>query len=308
MKDSVIDVTDLVVRYGKGAKAVDAVRGVTFSVHRGECVGFVGANGAGKSTTLKALMGFIFPHAGRLRVFGEEAGTVGSRRRTGYLPEVALYYPFMKARELLELYGGLHGVSRRDLKQRIPAMLETVGLTGRGETLLKNFSKGMQQRLGIAQSLIAEPELLVFDELCSGLDPLGRFDLRQILLDLKKAGRTVFFSSHELTEVESLCDRILIVHQGRILRNEPLDALRAPRNGYEIRFAPNGKGLPPSVQASHPRREGDHYRLNIEDEQAFGRTLAELATFRCRILEASSRLPSLEDCFLDLIRESAETS
>jgi ABC-2 type transport system ATP-binding protein len=223
----VIEVQDVEAFYGKGSKRTQALHGVSFQVQAGECVGFIGANGAGKSTTLKILMGFRFPEGGTARVFGEPAGATASRERIGYLPEVALYYPFMKARELLELYGGLSGLSREELSVRIPQLLEQVGLAGREEALLKTFSKGMQQRLGIAQSLIARPDLLIYDELSSGLDPLGRHDLREVLLKLKGEGKTLFFSSHELVEVESLCDRVIMIHQGRILRDVPLAELKA---------------------------------------------------------------------------------
>jgi len=223
----VIQIENLEAFYGKGAKRLHALKGISFEVNSGECVGFIGANGAGKSTTLKILMGFRFPDAGSARVFGEPAGATSSRERIGYLPEVALYYPFMKARELLELYGGLHGLSKAELKARIPGILNDVGLEGRGEALLKTFSKGMQQRLGIAQSLIAEPELLIYDELSSGLDPLGRHDLRDVLMRLKEEGRTIFFSSHELGEVEALCDRVIMIHQGQILRDGSLEELKA---------------------------------------------------------------------------------
>lgn len=226
-RSPVIDVQNLEAYYGRGSKRTHALRGISFQVQPGECVGFIGANGAGKSTTLKILMGFRFPDAGSVQVFGEEAGAAASRERIGYLPEVALYYPFMKARELLELYGGLSGLSKARLRERIPELLEDVGLGGRSEYLLKTFSKGMQQRLGIAQSLIAEPELLIYDELSSGLDPLGRHDLREVLKRLKADGRTIFFSSHELGEVESLCDRVVMIHQGRILRDGPLAELKA---------------------------------------------------------------------------------
>jgi ABC-2 type transport system ATP-binding protein len=308
MSDAVIEVKDLVVEYGKGARAMRAVQGISFAVRPGECVGFIGANGAGKSTTMKALMGFLFPVSGSVQVFGKEAGRARSRQRIGYLPEVALYYPFMKARELLELYGGLQGVSRRELKAGIPALLETVGLGGRGETLLRDFSKGMQQRVGIAQSLIANPELLIFDELSSGLDPLGRYDLRRILMDLKREGRTVFFSSHELSEVESLCDRILIVHRGRMVRSASLVELMKPLNRYEILFSANGTGVPASVQARGPVREGDGFRLEVEDVEAYAAALSELASHRCRILKASSRSTSLEEYFIRLIREEAAAS
>ena len=230
----VIEVKDLVVEYGKKGKRHRAVNGLSFSVQPGECVGFIGANGAGKSTTIKTIMGFMFPVSGSASVFGLSAGTAESRRRIGYLPEVALYYPFMKARELLELYGGLGGLSRKEVRERAGPLLERVGLAGKEESLLRSFSKGMQQRLGIAQSLITEPDLLIFDELSSGLDPVGRHDLREVLLDLKRAGRTVFFSSHELTEVESLCDRVLIIHQGQVVKSAVVSELMAEREGSSL--------------------------------------------------------------------------
>ena len=226
MNQPVIEVSDLVVEYGKGTKKTRAVNGLSFSVKAGECVGFIGANGAGKSSTMKAMMGFLFPVSGSVKVFGLAPGLAESRQRIGYLPEVALYYPFMKARELLELYGGLQGIPRGEMRGRIETILARVGLAGRGESLLKNYSKGMQQRLGIAQALIADPELMIFDELSSGLDPIGRHDLRNVLLDLKKAGRTIFFSSHELHEVESLCDRAVIIHRGKLIRDASLADLK----------------------------------------------------------------------------------
>ncbi|MFU8779485.1 MAG: ABC transporter ATP-binding protein [Kiritimatiellia bacterium] len=227
MAEPVISVSDLCVSYGKRGRLVKAVDGISFRVSAGECVGFIGVNGAGKSTTIKTLMGFLFASSGEARVFDQPAGTPESRLRIGYLPEVALYYPFMKARELLELYGGLSGLDKAALRQRIPVVLESVGLSGKAEVLLKQFSKGMQQRLGIAQSIIAEPDVFIFDELTSGLDPLGRHTLRRLLLDLKAHGKTIFFSSHELVEVETLCDRVLMIHQGRILRDATLSELQA---------------------------------------------------------------------------------
>ena len=224
-QEIVIDVRDLRVAYGRGRKRRLAVDGVSFQVARGETVGFIGPNGAGKSTTIKALMGFVFPESGSATVFGLKAGEVEARRRTGYLPEVTLYYPFMKAREVLELYGGLHGLDKKTLRARIPGLLADVGLAGRGEELLRGFSKGMQQRVGIAQAIVADPDLLVFDELSSGLDPAGRYDLRAALLDLKARGKTIFFSSHELHEVEELCDRVIMIDKGKKIADEPLGPL-----------------------------------------------------------------------------------
>jgi len=232
--NTILEVKDLVVEYGRGAKARRAVDGVSFSIRAGECVGFIGLNGAGKSSTLKSILGFIFPVSGSIQVFGSPAGSVESRKRIGYLPEVAQYYPFMKGRELMEVYGRLSGLTRAELSERIPVLLERVGLKGRGESLLQTYSKGMQQRLGIAQSLLAEPDFLIYDELSSGLDPLGRYELRDMLLEVKARGRTIFFSSHELTEVEGLCDRVLMIHKGRILEEASLTDLRERLAGRSL--------------------------------------------------------------------------
>ncbi len=310
MTDStpVIDVQDLVVEYGKGSKKVRALDGITFQVHPGECVGFIGANGAGKSTTIKILMGFLFPRSGQARVFGLPAGTADSRKRIGYLPEVALYYPFMKARELLELYGGLHGLNRDELRQRIPGLLETVGLAGAGEQLLKNFSKGMQQRLGIAQAIIADPECLIFDELSSGLDPVGRHDLRNVLLDLKRRGRTLFFSSHELSEVETLCDRVIMIHKGRIVTQATVGELMKPLNQFEIAFIlPEGASLPEVVARYHPDRDGNLQRVTINDVDHYSQAVAALARAGATLRETASKTRSLEEYFIDLVREKEGT-
>lgn len=222
-----IHVHDLTVSYGKKKHRMPAVKGISFDVYAGECVGFIGANGAGKSTTLKTLMGFIYADRGVAEVCGERAGTPQGRTSIGYLPELALYYPFLKADELLELYGTLGGMSHPQLRRRIPGLMQQVGLAGHEQELLRTFSKGMQQRLGIAQALMTNPELLILDEVSSGLDPLGRYDLRNILHDLKQSGTTIFFSSHELTEVEALCDRVILIDQGRILREVSQAQLQA---------------------------------------------------------------------------------
>ena len=299
----VLKVSDLVVDYGRGARKTRAVDGMSFEVRHGECVGFIGPNGAGKSSTIKAIMGFLFPTSGEIQVFGEKAGTVASRERTGYLPEVALYYPFMKARELLDLYGGLHRMGRQALKARIPELLSEVGLEGKGEILLKNFSKGMQQRLGIAQAIISDPELLVFDELSSGLDPIGRFDLRQVLLGLKRRGRTIFFSSHELTEVEDLCDRVLIVHKGKCIEEKRTSELLQPLNRFIIRFTAGGSGLPEAVQSLENLTQSDgRYCCEIVGGEKYAEILRVLATCGATILEARSEQLSLEKYFMNLIR------
>ncbi|MCG3199513.1 MAG: ABC transporter ATP-binding protein [Candidatus Omnitrophica bacterium] len=300
----VLSVHDLVVDYGRGARKTRAVDGMAFEVREGECVGFVGPNGAGKSTTIKAIMGFLFPTSGTVTVFGEAAGTVASRERIGYLPEVALYYPFMKARELLELYGGLHKMGRASLATRIPELLAEVGLGGKEEVLLRNFSKGMQQRLGIAQAIISDPELLIFDELSSGLDPIGRYDLRQVLLKLKAKGRTIFFSSHELTEVEDLCDRVLIVHKGRCIEEKEIGELLHPLNRFTIRFSlPSGRAPEDLAETTAFTQEGDsRFRCEIVGAEEYATILKNLTTAGATIHEARSEQVSLEKYFMNLIQ------
>ena len=301
----VIDVRDLVVDYAQGKNKHRALHGISFQVQPGECVGFIGANGAGKSTTMKTLMGFIFPTSGKVQMFGSNCGTVESRRRIGYLPEVALYYPFMKARELLELYGGLQGLSRAELKRVIPPLLEKVGLAGKSEVLLRQFSKGMQQRLGIAQAIIAQPEALIFDELSSGLDPVGRYDLRQVLLELKREGRTIFFSSHELSEVETLCDRVIMIHKGRIVTEASVAELMKPLNQFEIVFQMNNGDAPPEVVARfNPTRDGHYFRAHIGNVEDYAAAVAALGTCGARIHSTSSKSRSLEEYFIDLVQKS----
>ncbi len=300
----VIEVRDLIVDYGKGAKRHRAVNGISFAVAPGECVGFIGANGAGKSTTMKTLMGFTFPTSGSVSMFGQPCGTAESRQRVGYLPEVALYYPFMKARELLELYGGLSGLTKGQLAERIPSTLARVGLEGRGEKLLREFSKGMQQRLGIAQAIIADPELLIFDELSSGLDPVGRFDLREVLLELKRRGRTIFFSSHELSEVETLCDRVIMIHRGRVVTQATVRELMKPLNVFEISFRlPDGKVAPPEVSRFSPARDGEVLTVRIPEVDAYSAAVSALSQASIGIQATSSKMRSIEEYFIDLVRQ-----
>ena len=301
----VIEVEDLVVEYGSGSKKTRAVDGLSFRVNAGECVGFIGANGAGKSTTMKTLMGFIFPTSGTARVFGAPASEGKSRERIGYLPEVALYHQFMKARELLELYGGLHGLSRSDLKTKIPAMLEKVGLAGRGESLLKNFSKGMQQRLGIAQSLIAEPEALFFDELSSGLDPIGRYELRDLLVELKEQGRTIFFSSHELSEVESLCDRALIIHRGRAIQEGTVDDLLRSSRTLKLEFKTKTNDLEriPDNLKTRVTQEGSVYAIVLEAAESFPEVAQALIQAGASDIRPAIQNNALEEYYMKLVQD-----
>lgn len=216
--DPVIEIKKLYVDYGKK----EALRGLDLTVMRGEIFGFLGPNGAGKSTTLKTILGLIFPKAGTVRLHGLSADNPKARASVGYLPEETTYYRFLNPREILFFYGTLAGVSREVLKKRIPELLDTVGLSDVASVRLSTFSKGMMQKVGLAQALVNDPETLILDEPTSGLDPLARLKLRELLRDLKAKGKTIFFSSHELSEVELLCDTVAILKDGALVSAGPI--------------------------------------------------------------------------------------
>jgi ABC-2 type transport system ATP-binding protein len=213
-----IEIRDLVVSYGK-RRVLD---GLSLSVSRGEIFGFLGPNGTGKSTTIKVLLGLLFPASGRVRVDGFAPSDVRSRARVGFLPEEAIYYRFLTPVELLKFYGALCGVPGNVLKTRVQRLVEWTGLSAVADRRIGTFSKGMVQKLGLAQALVNDPEILVLDEPASGLDPLARIELRSFLKHLKQEGKTIFFSSHELSEVELLCDTVAILKSGKLVRSGPL--------------------------------------------------------------------------------------
>ena len=199
--------------------SVQAVERLTLSLEDGEIFGFLGTNGAGKTTTIKMLLGLIAPDSGTIEVLGGDPWKAATRRRIGFMPETAYYYPFLNVYELLAFYGGLCGMEPKLVKQRTEELLVKVGLESAGKRQLKAFSKGMLQRAGIAQALLHDPDLLILDEPLTGLDPLARIHFRDLILELKEAGKTVFFSSHELSEAELICDRVAILKAGTCVFN-----------------------------------------------------------------------------------------
>ncbi len=227
---NVIEVKDLVVEY-QGRKAVD---GLTFNVRSGEIFGFLGPNGAGKSTTIKAILGLVFPQSGFVRIQGCSPSDPKSRAKIGFMPEEATYYRFLNPREILSFYGKILGISRAQLNTRIDFLLDLTGLSKVSKRPLSTFSKGMTQKVSLAQALIHDPEILILDEPTTGLDPLVKMQLRTILSDLKNKGKTIFFSSHELSEVELLCDSIVIIQAGKMLRSGTLKEVLGTKGGYSL--------------------------------------------------------------------------
>jgi len=193
-----------------------ALDSLDLTVKAGEVFGFLGPNGAGKTTTMNVLLGFVPPTSGAAYLFGVDVREPIARQRIGYLPELTYYYKFLSAEEILRFYAKIFGVPSGEVDKRVDDLIKLVELEHARKRPLKSYSKGMQQRVGLAQALINNPDLLILDEPTSGLDPLGRMKVREIIQRLKNEGKTVFFSSHELGEVETVCDRVAIIHQGQL--------------------------------------------------------------------------------------------
>jgi ABC-2 type transport system ATP-binding protein len=266
-------------------KKVRAVDGVSFDVNENEVFGFLGPNGAGKTTTLKMLMGLIFPTGGAGYLFGKKVPDVEARRRLGFLPENPYFYDYLSGEELLDFIGSLFGLA--DRKQRARKLLERVGLARAGSLPLRKYSKGMLQRLGIAQALINDPELVVLDEPMSGLDPIGRKEIRDLIVDLKREKKTVLFSTHILSDVELLCDRVAMVVGGKLRESGPLDKLLSPKLlGTELVVDGEVLKLGPDADVNHE--------------------IAQLLAAGKKIVSVTPRRESLEDLFVREV-ESGDT-
>jgi ABC-2 type transport system ATP-binding protein len=219
MSETVVKIENLSVVYPvreRGQENKRALNRLNLAVHQGEVFGFLGPNGAGKTTTMNVLLGFVNATSGHADIFGVNVREPIARQRIGYLPEMTYYYKFLSAEEILRFYGKIFRLPRAQLEGRIETVLKLVELDHARRRPVRTYSKGMQQRVGLAQALINDPDLLILDEPTSGLDPIGRMKVREIIQRLKSEGKTVFFSSHELGEVETVCDRVAILAEGEL--------------------------------------------------------------------------------------------
>jgi len=216
MKEIIV-IKDLSYTYADGKKSIEALTGLNLRITEGEVFGFIGPNGAGKTTTIKLLLGILSPRDGELTIFGRPPREPRVRRSIGYMPETADYYRYLTPVELLNMYGGIFGINKSLLRDRVRYLLELTGLAEDGSRLMRTFSKGMMQKVSFAQALVNDPDLLIFDEPTGGLDPVSRKKMREVIQQLREQGKTVFFSSHELSEVELISDRIGILNRGRLL-------------------------------------------------------------------------------------------
>ena len=303
MADLAIDVHALTKTYRTPftRKKVEALRGVTFAVERGHIFGFVGPNGAGKTTTIRTLMGLIRPSAGSATLLGHPLGSRAARARVGFLPESPYFYDYLNVGELCDLAGRLFGLPPAVRKQRADALIEKLGLgRARGQSL-KKFSKGMLQRAGLAQALMNDPELVVLDEPMSGLDPIGRKEVRDLILELRDQGKTVFFSTHILSDVEAITDRVAIVARGQLqAHGTPAELVSRSLQGVDVtvRLAAGEPAAALADGAHRVRRVGDELSLTLPADADVDAWLARAHAAGAKVVAVAPRHETLEDLFV----------
>jgi ABC-2 type transport system ATP-binding protein len=281
-----------------------ALEPLHLTVEEGEIFGFLGPNGAGKTTTLKLLMGLVFPTAGTARILGHEWTDPEVKAQIGFLPEQPYFYDYLTAHELLDYYGQLSGMSAQDRKRRIPEVLGLVDLTDVKGAQLRRFSKGMLQRAGIAQAILHNPRLVFFDEPMSGLDPLGRREVRDLMEQLKKEGKTVFFSTHILSDAEALCDRVAIIHNGALRGVGAVADLTSTVQG-KVEVVWQGTQIPASMKAlgAECHVTGDTVRAVLPEKQQDA-AIDALRRERIRLIAITPLRTSLEAYFVEKLQPS----
>src|SRR6204780_4414732 len=274
---------------------------LSFQVEEGEVFGFLGPNGAGKTTTMKLLMGLIFPVSGTARIRGRAIDDVAMHREIGYLPEQPYFYDYLTARELLDYYARFSNYSAPERRERVGKFLALVGLAAAADVQLRKFSKGMLQRVGIAQAILHDPPVVILDEPMSGLDPVGRREVRDIILELKKQGRTVFFSTHILSDAEMLCDRVAVLVGGKLQGvGAPSEIVSVEVHSMEILFEMReGRALPADL-AAQVTKIGGRSRMTVPEDQLY-LALEKLRGAEARILSVSPLHPTLEDYLFQLV-------
>jgi len=279
---------------------------LTLRVEEGEVFGFLGPNGAGKTTTLKLLMNLIFPTAGTARIRGKSIEDVEMHRDIGYLPEQPYFYDYLTGRELLDYYAQFFGYDKADRRSRVARLLELVGLTDAANVQLRKFSKGMLQRVGIAQAILNDPKVVFLDEPMSGLDPVGRREVRDIILDLKRRGCTVFFSTHILSDAEMLCDRVAVLVEGKLQSvGAPNEIVPFEVQSMEIMFEVSEGTAVAAGLIDRSRKTGSRYQLEVPEAELF-HALEQLREANARVLSVTPVRPTLEDYFMKLVtREKA---
>ena len=281
-----------------------ALDALTLDVRQGEVFGFLGPNGAGKTTTLKLLMQLMYPTSGHAEILGRPVGDISVKRRIGYLPENPYFYDYLTAEELLEYFAGLFGYRGGDARRRVSALLDDVGIGGERRLQLRKFSKGMLQRVGVAQAILNDPEVVFFDEPMSGLDPLGRREIRELILRLRDRGCTVFFSSHVLADAEALCSRVAILAGGRLAASGELSELLAFHiRGWELVMGGLAEGALAQLRAAGLVGKvtplgGQRYALDLPLTASPDRVLADLTAGGAELISLNPVRETLEEYFM----------
>ena len=289
-------------------KKVEALRGVSFTVKRGHIFGFVGPNGAGKTTTIRTLMGLIRPSAGSAAILGQAIPSRAARTRVGFLPEAPYFYDYLTVDELLDLAGRLFGLSRDVRKQRADALIAKVGLTRARSQSLKKFSKGMLQRAGLAQALMNDPDVVVLDEPMSGLDPIGRKEVRDLMLELRDQGKTVFFSTHILSDVEAITDEVAIIARGQLQAQGTRDELvKRAVVGTELTVRLPEDVAELTANATRTLRTGELLTVVLPADADVDAWIQRAHAAGAKIVSVSPRHETLEDLFMRQVA-SAEAS
>jgi ABC-2 type transport system ATP-binding protein len=306
-----IDVRDLrkTFRTPLRRKKVEALRGVTFSVEPGQIFGFVGPNGAGKTTTIRTLMGLIRPTSGSATILGHAIPSRAARFKLGFLPEAPYFYDYLTVGELLDLAGRLFGVPRDVRKKRADELIEKVGLGRARSQNLKKFSKGMLQRAGLAQALMNDPELVVLDEPMSGLDPIGRKEIRDLIIELREAGKTVFFSTHILSDVEALADNVAIIARGGLqAQGKPSELMQRTVLGIDVTLRADDDLGELMTGATRVRKVGRELSLTLPADTDIDAWLAGARDKGAKLVAVTPRHETLEDLFLREIANADKSS
>lgn len=304
-----VEIQGLYKLYGR----LVAVEDVSLTMHRGEAFGFLGPNGAGKSTVVKILTGLVMPTSGMVRVLGHPVSHLESRRRIGYLPELPNFHRWLRASEFLAFHGRLYGLHGSELRKRCAEVLELVGLAGRERQKLGTFSKGMLQRIGLAQAILNRPDLLILDEPSSGLDPVGQRDMREMVLRLKHEGMGIFLNSHQLADVEVICDRVAIINRGMLLKVGPPASLFDEPITLDVRVSDVTEELLRklgTIALAVQRDEADPHKLLVEvqDDEQTADVAAAILACGVRLYTLMPRRRSLEQLFLRTIDDTSERS
>lgn len=285
MSSLAISIQNLTKDFSVGLRGLKlrAVDGLNLEVEAGQIYGLLGPNGSGKSTTIKIILGLLHPSAGQCELFGQPCAEFAARRSLGFLPEAPYFYRYLSGRELVRFYARICGVPRQQMRQQVDSVIELVGMSEAASRKVGTYSKGMLQRIGLAQALVHDPDLVILDEPTAGVDPLGAADIADIIRELKRCGKTILLSSHLLAQMEGLCDRVAILHRGQLIREGRVDDLLAQADAQSFVV----EGLDPAAQ------------FKVE------RTIAEAGGELCRV-EKTQR--SLDALFLEAVNERAQAA